>query len=314
MSHDSSLTMMESNMVAITTRTTTAMVLVATFLTFIIMIQSSYAQFFNLPEEPITEPTTTTPVSQGNSTSSGVGGGDPTIISLDFLPDGTGWLTLDINGTLSPIIGFNHSLTPANGYRFAANTLFHGSNGTQVDVNSIDFSSQVTIDPNANVTLPAKPNISPDAVQQYGPLPPIPSTQTSSTSPQQSSQERHQQLVEQHQRQQQQQTSSPQLQPALTSDPELLRFNEMFAQCQANIEETNPLGEQGEFVQPSQSDLDDVNQCVTALKQAVIKFCEDFETYDAAKCSYVNKPSIKQWLDAAERIVLLGTGLNIMTQ
>jgi hypothetical protein len=118
--------------------------------------------------------------------------------------------------------------------------------------------------------------------------------------------------------QQQTPSASPSLPPALysgpTSDPELLRFNEILAQCHANIEETNPLGEQGEFVQPSQSNLDDVNQCVTALKQAVTKFCEDFETYDAAKCSYVNTPSIKQWLDAAERIVLFGTGLNILTQ
>jgi hypothetical protein len=51
-----------------------------------------------------------------------------------------------------------------------------------------------------------------------------------------------------------------------------------------------------------------------ALKQAVTKYCEDFETYYAAKCSYVNTPKIKQWLDAADRIVYFGTGLNILGQ
>jgi hypothetical protein len=253
--------------------------------------------------EPTTEPTTTTALSQSNSTSGGLEGG-PTIRSLQFLPDGTGWLTLDsVSGR---IIRLHHTLTAANGYTYDnyARAPFFANNGTKVDLNSIDFSSQVTIDPNENVTLPAHPKISPYVEPEGGvsSLPPssspAPSTEaaplTTTTTP-----------------------TPPSLPPALysglTSDPELVRFNEILSQCSAKIVELNPLGEGGQFQQPNQSGLDDVRQCVMALEQAVTKYCEDFETYDAAKCSYVNTPNIKQWLDAAQRIVNLGSALNMMT-
>jgi hypothetical protein len=151
------------------------------------------------------------------------------------------------------------------------------------------------------VTLSAKPKISPYAGSE------VLSSLSSSSSP----------PTEARGPEQKQQQTSP-LPPALysrqTSDPELPRFNEILAQCNANIVMLNPLGEQGQFQQPNQTDLDEVRQCFMALKQAVTKYCEDFETYDAAKRSYVNTPKIEQWLDAADRIVYFGTGLNILGQ
>ncbi len=102
----------------------------------------------------------------------GVEGEGPTINSLIFMPDGTGLIRLDSNGTLSPLIPFNHNLTAANGYTIYDRAPFFTNNGTKVDLNSIDFSSQLIIDPSANVTLSAKPKISPSASSDVSSLPP----------------------------------------------------------------------------------------------------------------------------------------------
>ncbi len=103
------------------------------------------------------------------------------------MADGTGWLRLNNEGTMSPIIRFNHNLTAANGYTIYANVPFFTNNGTKVDLSTIDFSSQIIIDPNANVTLPAKPRILSSAASGVSSLPPLssqieaPPTQTAPT-------------------------------------------------------------------------------------------------------------------------------------
>lgn len=76
---------------------------------------SAFGQFSTTLQEPPTEPTTTTPLSQ-NTTSSSVDEG-VIISSLVFEPDGTGWLMfrLNNNGTVGPMIPFTHNFTEANG-------------------------------------------------------------------------------------------------------------------------------------------------------------------------------------------------------
>lgn len=110
---------------------------------------------------------TTSALGQSNNTSSAVEDEEPMIASLEIREDGTGWLTLNSSGTLSPVIPFTHTLTAANGYTIGGGIPFFTSNHIQVDLHSIDFASQVIPDPNANLTLPAKPKISPDVVSYY---------------------------------------------------------------------------------------------------------------------------------------------------
>jgi hypothetical protein len=205
----------------------------------------------------------------------------PTSEIADFIiyENGTGQATFEIS---SRILYFYHTITPSDGYIYRNGSTFF-PNGTRIDINNFDF-TQITPMANSTLTPTVQPPTTEPSVPQQQPL--------------------------------QQQQAPPTLPSTLfsgpTSDPDLLRFNEILAQCNAKIVEMNPLGEQGKFQQPGQSGLDDLKQCTTALKQAVTKYCEDFETYDAAKCSYINTPAIKQWLDAADRIVYFGTGLNIL--
>jgi hypothetical protein len=122
-----------------------------------------------------------------NSRNSAVESG-PTITSLYFLTDGTGWLSLDRYP--SRIIPFNHTLTAASGYSIYFRAPYFSNNGTKVNFHSINFSSQVIIDSNENVTLPANPKISPyvglDVTSSLPPSsssPPAPSTTTQQQSP-----------------------------------------------------------------------------------------------------------------------------------
>jgi hypothetical protein len=119
--------------------------------------------------QPAATPVTTV-VSQSNSTSSAIQEG-PTIRKLVFR-NGTGWLTLESDP--HRVIPFNHTLTIANGYTYDNYSAapFFANNGTKVDLNSINFSSQVTIDPKENVTLTAHPKISPSVGQNVLSLPP----------------------------------------------------------------------------------------------------------------------------------------------
>jgi hypothetical protein len=94
------------------------------------------------------------------------------INSLVFNPEGTGWLRLDNDGT----VPFTHNFTEANGYTIYSSVPFFTNNGSIVDFNNIDFSSQIAIDPSASLTLPAKPMLSPAATPDISSLPP-PSSQ-----------------------------------------------------------------------------------------------------------------------------------------
>ena len=68
-----------------------------------------------------------------------------------------------------------HNFTAENGYTVYADSPFFANNSTRVDLNTINFSSHVTIDPSANITLPAKPRISPSASSDVSSVPPSPS-------------------------------------------------------------------------------------------------------------------------------------------
>jgi hypothetical protein len=243
---------------------------------------SAFGQFSATLEEPITtEPTTTPAVGQNNTTSSTTEEEGPIIDQLEFMSDGTGWLTLNSSGKLSPIIQFNHNLTAANGYTIYYDVPFYTNNGTQVPLDNIDFSSQVALDPNANVTLPANPNVSPDTYPQYGSLPP-PTPSPPTTTP-----------------------TAPTPPPAASAatDPELQRFEQIANGCKATIQRLYPGAQtlQDIFLVPPQgatsADFRQMTQCNQLLNQAIAQYCNILQTYDAAKCAYVNTPETLTLID-----------------
>lgn len=235
----------------------------------------------------VTSTMTTIALGQSDNASSSGAEEALTIVSLGFLPDGTGWLTVDNNGTLSPVTRFTHALTTANGYTIYNNVPFFTSNGTQVPLNTIDFSSQITIDPNSNVTLPAKPKIAPGVELQYGTLP------SSSTPPTQQLQQPP--TVEEWNPME----PGPIPTPPPTSDPDLIKFNELFAQCKEGQDKIVSF-------QGNSFDHERQNGCILAMRNAIAQFCENFQTYDAAKCEYVNRQDVNLFLAMNDR--LLGFG------
>jgi hypothetical protein len=48
------------------------------------------------------------------------------------------------------------------------------------------------------------------------------------------------------------------------------------------------------------------NRCISAMEQAIAQYCENFEIYDAAKCEYVNRPEVSEFLMFNDQ--LLGFG------
>src|SRR5215211_1238164 len=145
---------------------------------------SAFGQFSTTLKEPTAEPATSAAIGQ-NTTNSAVEE-RVRIHTLVFEPDGTGWLQLNsngtANGTVGPIISFTHDFTEANGYTIYSSVPFFANNGTIVDLNSIDFSSQITLDPSANMTLPARPTLSPAVTPDVSSLPP-PSSQIEASPP-----------------------------------------------------------------------------------------------------------------------------------
>ena len=144
-----------------------------------VTIQTSYAQSSTTSAGP----TMTPPLAQNTTTSNPVDEG-VIINSLVFEPDSSGWLRVDNNGTVGPIIPFTHNFTEANGYTIYASVPFYANNGSIVDLNSIDFSSQIITDPSANMTLPEKPRLSPAVTPGISSLPPPPSSQIETSPPQ----------------------------------------------------------------------------------------------------------------------------------
>jgi hypothetical protein len=198
--------------------------------------------------------------------------------------DGTGWLSVNSSGTRSPVIPFNHTLTPANGYTIYSYIPYFTNNGTQVDPSSIDFASQILLDPNANVTLPAKPKISQDIVSYYSQqgvlvssLPPpattAPTTPSSPTSPSTQSQ----------------QPLSPTTPPSgsgdtgviidrptaerlAAEDPYFARFEQILENCSNLVFGSATIT---------------LEQCVTSIQAGADRWC-GFEFYDQLKCEYAS--------------------------
>lgn len=136
---------------------------------------------------------------------------------------------------------------------------------------------------------------------------------TNITAPATTPHERHQQLVEQHQRQQQQAQAQPQqpLTPpssptttpppssptvGTSTDPELQRFDQIANGCKATIQRLYPGAQTLEdifLVAPqgaTSADYDQMTSCNQLLRQAIAQYCNVLQTYDAAKCAYVNTP------------------------
>jgi hypothetical protein len=227
----------------------------------------------------------------------------PTIVSLYFSEDGTGWLTVDYysNGTISPVTGFNHTLTEANGYMWNDGGVpFFINNRTQVPLESIDFSTQIILDPRANMILPAKPNFSQNVLSRYAET-------GESFEPEASSRPQSPAVVEPPS------TTTRTLPtedwnplergpiptPPPTTDPDLIRFNELFQQCKTGQDKIASL-------QGNSYDHNNQDRCIFAMKDAIATFCDDFQTFDAAKCSYVNRPDVILFLEINDRIFGFG--------
>ena len=230
-------------------------------------------------------PATTTPLIQ-NTTSSTVDEGI-IINSLVFKPDGTGWLTLESDP--ARIIPFNHTLTALNGYTIYSNFPYFTNNGSIVDLNSIDYSSQLIIDPSANVTLPARPMLSPSLTANILSLPPssriytAPATQAPSQPPTTA--------------------TIPPLTSGTATDPELQRFDQIADGCKATILRLYPGAETTNdvfLVSPqgaTSADFSQMTQCNQLLSQGIAQYCNMLQTYDAAKCAHVNTPQILTLID-----------------
>jgi len=213
------------------------------------------------------------------------------------MSDGVGYLTLDKNdrGTLPPIVHFNHTLTPENGYtiydtlgpeqvgRFQLNTPYYTSNSTLVDYNSIDFSSQISLDPNSNVTLPSKPKISlfyEEESPQTATTTPVPTTPSSPTSPSPQSQQPAQTappVTTQPTTPSSPSTSGviidrPTAARLAAEDPYFARFEQILANCNNLVSGTATIT---------------LEQCVTSLQDGADRWC-GLEFYDALKCEYAS--------------------------
>jgi hypothetical protein len=208
-------------------------------------------------------PATTPPLGQNTMSSSPVDEG-VIINSLLFELDGTGLLRLNSNRTVGPFIPFTHNLTEANGYTIYSSVPFFANNGTIVDLNSIDFSSQIVIDPSANVTLPARPMLSPSATPDISSLPPPssqivapPSTQPAPTAPTNPTED-----------------INTQMNRLAASDPAFAQFNDVRGEC---------FGLSGPY------DLSDLPpaECNPVFEEAYERYCLPSSSQDAEKCGIV---------------------------
>ncbi|MDQ3902446.1 MAG: hypothetical protein M3247_02155 [Thermoproteota archaeon] len=239
---------------------------------------------------------------------------------LHFYEDGTGWLTTSYDDSINACeIWFSHTLTPANGHYY---TMGSG------EISGVDFENTplseiiTTIDYRNCPHIPIKmefvrgqTNWNGDPLfekQQYEQQPPPPTTNTttaappitSTTSPMAPINPNGTSVTG---------TPRPLTMGTPTNDPELIKFNQIAAQCASM---STQLGEQALSDQnggaPSQYGLNSFEQCITVLKGAVHRYCEDFTTYDAAKCQYINTPQMQGFLSAGERAVTFGSILNRM--
>ena len=273
---------------------------------------SALGQFSTTLEEPAT---TSPPLNQ-NTTSSSPVEARVRINTLVFDPDGTGWLRLNsngtVNGTVGPIIPFTHNFTEANDYTIYSSVPFFINNGSIVDLNTIDFSTEIIMDPSTNMTLPARPVLSPSATPDVSSLPPPPEQIETAPPPQ------TQQPTQAAPSPQQQQpglsepptttTTIPPPAAGTATNPDLQRLDQIANGCKATNHRLYPGAQTLEhiFLVPPQgatsADFRQMTQCNQLLNQAIAQYCNMLQTYDAAKCAYVNTPEILTLVDMTEII------------
>lgn len=173
---------------------------------------------------------------------------------------------------MSSFIPFTHNLTEANGYIIYSSVPFFANNGTIIDLNSIDFSSQIVIDPSANVTLSARPMLSPSVTPDISSLPPpssqieapsttanIPATPPGTTPPATPSTSGV--IIDR-------QTAAQ----LAAQDPAFARFEQILANCNNLLFGTATIT---------------LEQCATSLQAGADRWC-GFEFYDPLKCEYAS--------------------------
>jgi hypothetical protein len=116
----------------------------------------------------------------------------------------------------------------------------------------------------------------------------------------------------------QQQQQQPPLTAGTSADPELQRFDQIANGCKATILRLYPGAETTNdvFLVPPQgatsADFSQMTQCNQLLRQGIAQYCNTLQTYDAAKCAYVNTPQILNLIDMtaiiAKQEFLYGSG------
>lgn len=233
------------------------------------------------PAGPAT--TTPPPLSQSNTTSSSsVDEGVVVVNSLLFEPDGTGLIRLRDNGTVGPLIPFTHNLTEANGYTVYSSVPFFANNGSAVDLNGIDFSSQIIIDPSANVTLPARPMLSPAVVPDISSLPSQTGASPSITTPPVQPQQQSGLITQLIGVRNEVIPLSAQNIQFQQQDPSFAKLVQVINDCMNFVVAQNQEGH------INQLDNNRKFTCDEVISQGVEQFCEFSPTSDIVKCEEAN--------------------------
>jgi hypothetical protein len=94
----------------------------------------------------------------------------------------------------------------------------------------------------------------------------------------------------------------------MATDPKLQRLDQIANSCKATIRRLYPGAEtiNEVFLVPPQdatsADFSQMTQCNQLLRQRIVQYCNVLQTYDAAKCSYVNTPQILNLIDMTATI------------
>lgn len=87
------------------------------------------------------------------------------------------------------------------------------------------------------------------------------------------------------------------------TNPDLQRFDQIANGCKATIQRLYPGAQTLEdifLVRPqgaTSADFSQMTQCNQLLRQGIAQYCNMLQTYDAAKCAYVNTPETLNLID-----------------
>jgi hypothetical protein len=104
------------------------------------------------------------------------------------------------------------------------------------------------------------------------------------------------------QQQQLPQSSSPALvpppTPPPTNDPELQRFDQIYSDCFIMFQKwgLQAGGNNNNNGNNPPVSIIQIANCTSVLEQGIAKYCENFETYDAAKCAHVSREDVRMFL------------------